>query len=323
MYKWEMQILEQYPVEIVEMKKGRGNMYCFGTKEIYTLQKYEGQEQRAEFLRDVLRQLRAGGILVDELLKNKEGNCITTDRSGQRYILMTCIAGKECDPKNRDEVCRSVQTLAKIHRILRLYPGEIPAFIQKTDSLATQLKKQNQELKRGRNYILKRKEKQEFEQLFLQLYSQFYEQADKMQRQAQQLEEKEVQKQELCHGSFSHHTILFTPKGIRVTGFTSLKYGEQMTDLAFFLRKILEKQNWGVDMGKELLAAYSSVTPLTPLQMQQLQIILGYPQKYWKVLNRYLNSRKSWVNGRYLEKLQKIQKQEEIRKECCRKIFQS
>jgi hypothetical protein len=37
---------------------------------------------------------------------------------------------------------------------------------------------------------------------------------------------------------------------------------------------------------------------------------MAYPEKFWKIVNFYNNSRKSWIPGKNAEKLDKLIKQE-------------
>ena len=50
--------------------------------------------------------------------------------------------------------------------------------------------------------------------------------------------------------------MLRTAQGVRLVNYENLFYGEQMVDLANYLRKILEKNSWSTDMGKHILEAY-------------------------------------------------------------------
>ena len=47
--------------------------------------------------------------------------------------------------------------------------------------------------------------------------------------------------------------MLRTAQGVRLVNYENLFYGEQMVDLANYLRKILEKNSWSTDMGKHIL----------------------------------------------------------------------
>ena len=40
--------------------------------------------------------------------------------------------------------------------------------------------------------------------------------------------------------------------------------------------------------------------------MGLLMVLLSYPEKFWKISNRYMNTRKSYISPVLMEKLQKV-----------------
>ena len=106
--------------------------------------------------------------------------------------------------------------------------------------------------------------------------------------------------------------------------FDNICYDVQIGDLARFMRKILEKNNWNMGLGMEMIRAYSdkkamspyeSVRQLKPDEREYLCLRLAYPEKFWKIANHYYNANKAWGFGRYLEKLEKIKAEEENREQ--------
>lgn len=175
------------------------------------------------------------------------------------------------------------------------------------------------ELKKVRNFISSRKKKNDFEMGFLKSFEMFYEEA---------LAVVELQKKELesvscssgkesiygiCHGDYNQHNVLFSRQGIAVLNFEKASYDIQVSDLGNFMRKILEKHNWNMGLGMDMLSAYHNVRPLNEQEMRQLYIRLAYPEKFWKIANHYFNASKAWVCGRNLEKLEKFISQNEAR----------
>lgn len=77
------------------------------------------------------------------------------------------------------------------------------------------------------------------------------------------------------------------------------------------MRKVLEKNNWSFEFGEEMLRAYEEITPLTYEEQAQLFDRFYYPEKFWKIVNFYYNSGKSWISGRNIEKLNKVKAQEQ------------
>ncbi len=48
--------------------------------------------------------------------------------------------------------------------------------------------------------------------------------------------------------------------------------------------------------------------------------LLSYPEKFWKIINQYINSNKSWIPDKNVDKLRKVIEQNERRRELIDKI---
>ena len=147
----------------------------------------------------------------------------------------------------------------------------------------------------------------------------FYEEAQKvvaLQRQELQEHGEETVQQGIygiCHGDYNQHNVVFLRQGIAVLNFEKASYDVQVADLANFMRKILEKHNWNMGLGMDMLKAYNMIRKLDHQELDQLYIRLAYPEKFWKIANHYFNTSKAWVCGRNLEKLEKFIAQNEAR----------
>lgn len=86
-------------------------------------------------------------------------------------------------------------------------------------------------------------------------------------------------------------------------------------DLYDFLRKILEKNNWDTRTGIGVIEAYSRGRTLSAEEKKVFFALLLYPEKYWKQLDFYYNSKKAWVSAKNHEKLKRICSQETERKQ--------
>ena len=71
----------------------------------------------------------------------------------------------------------------------------------------------------------------------------------------------------------------------------------------------------------DMIMAYNSVRELESWELKQLYLRLLYPEKYWKIVNHYYNTRKTWVSQRDIEKLQRIFEQETKREEFLSMLF--
>ena len=56
-----------------------------------------------------------------------------------------------------------------------------------------------------------------------------------------------------------------------------------------------------------MIDAYGTERMITREDAEILQLILAFPQKLWRVVNKYYNSRKTWCEKSCLMKLEEIQ----------------
>lgn len=95
--------------------------------------------------------------------------------------------------------------------------------------------------------------------------------------------------------------------------FLSFSYQMRVSDLANFMRKMLEKNSWNMGLGMDFVKAYDTVRRLSEKELRYLYLYLAYPEKYWKIANHYYNAHKAWISGRNIEKLNRFIAQEEER----------
>ena len=72
---------------------------------------------------------------------------------------------------------------------------------------------------------------------------------------------------------------------------------------------------------EELIQAYHTERKLSEMELKYLYVYLAYPEKFWKIANRYNNSHKAWLCGRNIEKLEKVIAQEEEREQFLEMLF--
>ncbi len=320
-YNRENLILEQYPFEVKQTAKGRGALICETSQGLKILKEYRGSEGRADFLYRLLQFLSEHGQeRVDCIVRTREEKTLARDVDGTAYMVRSWYEGRECDTKSREDILRAIRQLAQIHNILRTFPEEIPDYLQiQDDSLLMENEKHTRELKKIRNFVSGRKKKNDFEMEFLHSFELFYEEAQKvvaLQRQELQEHGEETVQQGIygiCHGDYNQHNVVFLRQGIAVLNFEKASYDVQVADLANFMRKILEKHNWNMGLGMDMLKAYNMIRKLDHQELDQLYIRLAYPEKFWKIANHYFNTSKAWVCGRNLEKLEKFIAQNEAR----------
>lgn len=310
MYIRPEQILEQYETEIRSISKGRDCFLCETDSGLKALKTYHGSMERAEFLQGMLSFLQEKGFLVEQIMQTKEGKPLAVDEEEQKYLLVTAFRGAECDTKSTEDMIHAVRLLAGLHNISREYEGEVPEFVKTdVDAPAALYEKHNRELKMVCNYIKSRKKKNPFEELFLREYQSFWKKAVSVTDILKKLT-AEASMSGFCHGDFNQHNLIFSREGTAVVNFEHYAWEMQITDLANFMRKMLEKNNWSVDLGLKMLWTYEAERRLSGSEGEFLYCYLAYPEKFWKIANRYSQSHKAWLSERNTEKLGKVIAQE-------------
>lgn len=111
-----IEVYNQYPIEIMGSKRGRGATILDTTEGLYILEMFRGSVSRLEqehVLKGLL--LKEGFSDMDELVLNKEDELITYDRYHQPFVLKKYYEGEECDMRNPSDIVRAVGKLAEFH----------------------------------------------------------------------------------------------------------------------------------------------------------------------------------------------------------------
>lgn len=314
-----LKLLEQYDIELISTRRGRGSYICETSLGKKLLTDYSGSEKKIVFTNQLLERMEQNGLrYADKIMATREGNYLCRDRDENACVLKDWQEGRECDTGNPSDVELAVAHLADLHRIMVWpQPEEERQYVE--ERLTEVWKRHNRELKKVNEFVRKRKQKTEFESLFLKLYPAFAGQAKEA---LAMLEDSEyealyrdcVEAGKLCHGNYNQHNIYFLgKKQIFTSNFEKCGYDIPVNDLYQFVRKIMEKQEWSTRMGRRMLEAYENVLSLSERERRYLKIRLCYPEKFWKLANQYYNCKKSCLSCKSGEKLKKLAAQEEKR----------
>jgi len=110
----------------------------------------------------------------------------------------------------------------------------------------------------------------------------------------------------LCHRDFSgHNTVKCFPRPI-IINFNETAIELPVYDVANLMKKRLRKCNWSVEEAHFILNTYCKTRSISNEELQVLKILLLFPQKLWRITNKYYNSKKSRYEKTALSKLDEI-----------------
>ncbi len=327
-----VELLEKYEIEVLRTRKGRGAIVCDTDKGCLIFREYSGSQDRIGLQDRLLRQIaNAGLVQVEAIIPDREGSLLVKDMDGTGYVLKTWQEGRECSVHDRGECVEAVRLLARLHGSMEL-PADMPN-LPVAFSPEKEYDKHNKELKRVRKYLQQKGQKSWFETSLRKAFDPFLEQAfavtQEWREYCQSFQEKAGGQQSagkedrvaFCHGDYQYHNILQGMNGWFVVNFEKCMCDDPIRDLYLLLRKLLEKSNWSVALGEELLSAYEKERPISAKSWIDLYYRLAYPEKFWKIVNFYYNSGKAWIPGKNQEKLERVIEQEKEKQHFLNEIF--
>lgn len=313
------EVFRQYNFKIENIYRARGALLLETDKGVKLFRSIQNSKPRIEFENNILLFLKEQGYKnIDLYYPNQDNEIISEDSQGEKYTVKDWCIGEESNLKDAVQVKNAAKNLAILHKELKSVSFAKERPFNQSQVLPRLFEKHNRELKRVKTYIIDKKQKNEFEVRFLNVYDRFYEQATEALRLLKNSKFDEIMKQSISegtimHGSYTYHNIVVTSNGIFTTNFDKADVGLQVSDLYYFIRKVMEKNNWDVELCNIILDEYLAHNALDKGEQELLYILMLYPEKFWKVTNYYYNGKKSWISGRTIQKLACIQQQEQIK----------
>lgn len=312
-------MLENYELNVLRTYKGRSAIICETDQGLKVLREYRGTEERIVKIDRLLRTVQEkSGYLLDVYVKNKEGGYLCRDREQNTYLLKDYYEGKECVPTDMSDIGMAFSHMAKLHKVMCVPPDGNDTTPQGNGGLLHEVHKRNAELKRGKKFIRSRANRSNFENFLLVNYDFFLKKALAIEEQLARedfsgYEQELLSKGVFCHGDFQYHNIVFSSVGPAVMNFEKFQWDSGIRDFSLFFRKVMEKNAWDPHCAEICAVQYLKERELSEEEKKLLIYRLSYPEKFWKIVNFYINSRKSVVMERNTEKLKKAMEQEALR----------
>ena len=334
--------IEKYGFQVKSRYRARGALILDTSEGLFLMREYEKISGHFELENAIKQRLFERGMeLTDRVFPNRDGELVTQWDTGEKYVVYHWYSGEACDCQKVSDLEMAAKNLGCLHRNLKnfgresgaergeiMQPGlsdcdgrgavceaRLPGKDSESggETLAERYERYNRELKRVYQFMKQKKRKSEFEFQALACYHDFYQKAEEASRcllTCEYAAEFQNGSMDICHGAYNYHNLIFTPQGTATTNFESASYGIQLLDLAYFLRKVQEKNGWQMERGKKILGSYASEMPLGAGEREFLFYVLSYPMKYRKLMNQYMNGKKSWISDKNMEKLRAVRKME-------------
>ena len=120
LYDYGLGTLAQYELTADRSARTRGALLCYTAQGLLILREFHGSEKKLEKQQELLMKLQENGINTDYFLRNNQESLVSKDKTQQRITLQHWYEGKECDTKSREDILKSVRTLARLHILMKM-----------------------------------------------------------------------------------------------------------------------------------------------------------------------------------------------------------
>lgn len=299
-----------YGIKITSIKPCRGG-YIFNTdRGKKHMRLCQCSENRITYVHDAKVHLCKNGFSdVDTYSETVEGKPYI-EIDSQFYVMTPFIDARECEFGDDTDAIKASVALARMHRSgigFRPRTGlSVPSDLGK---LPECLGKRYDEILRMRRKA--ERERGAFDYIYLDCVDKFIILAEKSLdilngQEYDRLVDKTMAEGGICHHDYSYQNILISATRTYITGFESCSDEIRIYDLVNLLRRKMRKCNWDINKASLLLDAYEEVFPLSSDEKVVMKAMLLFPQKFWRVANRYYNSRRSWAQKNFTGMLEEV-----------------
>ena len=101
----ELEVLEQYDIDVKSTRKIRGAVLCDTNQGVFVLKEMQFSEKRIPALYELYQHIQEQGYQnVDAIVKNKEGGFVSSTEEGTKFVLKRWFYGKECDNRREQDI---------------------------------------------------------------------------------------------------------------------------------------------------------------------------------------------------------------------------
>ncbi|MEF9952052.1 MAG: CotS family spore coat protein [Clostridium sp.] len=229
------------------------------------------------------------------------------------YTVTDWIEGRECDFRSGEDLKTSSKTLANFHNYAKDFEAS-PEVSQRSDigKYTSTIERRAAMLYKMRDMARKKKRKSEFDMIYLSNVDFYYKLAQRAMKELNidsyaRVCEDSIRDKVLCHHDFTYHNIIIdNDNNSHIIDFDYCKSEMQIYDISTLCVKSLKRLDWEKSSFIDIIDSYSSVREVNKDEMNVLKTLLTFPQRFWRIANRYYYKEALWSEGTFTRKLNSI-----------------
>jgi len=315
----EFEIERQFDIKIEVIKANKGIYYLKSNKGERCLKKINYGPQKLLFVCGAKDHLINNGFKgVDKYYLNIDGEPYALVNE-DLYTLSEWLDGRECDFHNIEEVKIAARTLAQMHEASKGYdPPENSKLKSDLGRWPHLMAKRIKSFDKMRDMVRKRNNKNNFDLVYLksmEFYKEIGKKALRTLEESSYLELCQIAENDksFCHHDYTYHNIIIDKEeNVNIIDFDYCKREVRAFDISNFMTKVLKRVNWDMNFAKAIIDSYNEVSEIREDEYKVLFAYLQFPQRYWRLANRYYYNEVNWGQNTFASKIEAIIKEQEL-----------
>ncbi|MCY6355523.1 CotS family spore coat protein [Clostridium sp. ZS2-4] len=314
----EFEIERQFDIRIESIKPNKGVYFLKTNKGMKCLKRINYGVQKLYFVYAAKEHLINNGFeYVDKYDLNIEGEPYALVNEDV-YTLSQWLEGRECDFHDNDDIIMAAKALAHMHLASKGYdPPENSKLKTDLGRWPHLMEKRVRALDKMRDMSRKRSRKGDFDFNYVksvEFYKKLGKRALKVLNDSNYLDICRVTEEEksFCHHDYTYHNIIMDENNqVNIIDFDYCKREVRVYDISNFMGKVLKRREWNIQCANIIIDAYNEVSPLSKEEYRVLFAFLLFPQRFWRLGNRYYYNEVSWANNTFNKKIQTLISEQE------------
>ncbi len=307
-------VVEEYGAKLRKLTVIQDNVYKVVTdKGVWCLKRADFGESKARYLCAIQWYLAEKGFPKFARLVNTSSGKPYVKRGTNIYLVNIWLDGEKCDFDNLYHLEAASRTLAEFHCFSRGFvaPSGAKAKVMWNrwpQTFAWRLR----DLLEFKEQVFCKRWLTEFDRKFITNVDYFYQMGQQALRTFAFYDYPRVAAMSREMGFFTHRDVAarnFVVKGdgeSYLIDFDYSRYDLRVNDLCRLIERSLKKQQWEIDRADLILEIYQEINPLTKAELPIMLGFFQFPQKFWRLSERYYRSKKNWPEKEFNDKLSKL-----------------
>lgn len=314
----EFEIERQFDVHIESIKPKKGVYLLKTNKGNKCLKRINYGVQKLYFVYAAKEHLISNGF------KNIDRYDINTEEepfavvNEDIYTLSEWIEGRECDFHNDDDLVIATENLALLHIASKGYdPPENSKLKTDLGRWPHLMEKRVRSLDKMKNMCRKRHRKTEFDFEYMknmEFYKDYGKRAMNVLSSSNYIELCDFTEKEksFCHHDYTYHNIIIgADNDVNVIDFDYCKRELRVYDISNYLVKVLKRRDWDIKYCNLIIDTYNKISPLKAEEYRVLFGFLLFPQRFWRLSNRYYYNEINWGTKTLYKRLKALDDEKE------------